>query len=188
VHAVIRAIVHAADEEEALEIAEGVFENLCGEDRAFDYYTMFREKDTSSVSGRTRWGNLPAVTRADSPEGKQLIEEGMKYTRDEFMEDIKVVREALAVLSDEELFTEEPGPSATAAKIFTEANGERYDFTYDPHMVKYYMHHCGKYDGPGIYLYNEYGEGIRTPKEIKHILDDTEEGQEVFVVPADVHF
>ena len=198
-HMVIRAIVYSENEEEALDKAEGVFEGLCGDGKVFDYYTMFMENDNSSVSGKARFGGLPAVARADSPEGKHLIDEGMQFTRDEFMRGIKEVREALAMLTDEELFTEELGPSAIAAKAFIEANGGVFSFAFSPGMVKYMMRKCGGDEGPDVYLYNGEAEGITTPKLLERVLNKWEElyekrgeanpnvGLEVFVVPADVH-
>lgn len=198
-HMVIRAIVYAHNEKEALDKARGIFENLCGQrGQLFDYFVLFDED--SPMSGKNRWGNLPAVARANSPEGKKLIDDGMQYTRDEFMRNMAQIREALLVLSDEELFTGELGPSAIAARAFDNANkGREFLFTYDPGMVRHFMGKVGEYLGPSVYLYGDDGDGIRTPEHLGNVLNKwkciyEDEGREnpykdldIFVVPADVH-
>ena len=42
-HQIIKAILYANSEEEALDKAKSIFENLCGDGQAFDYYTLFNE-------------------------------------------------------------------------------------------------------------------------------------------------
>ena len=197
-HQIIKAILYANSEEEALDKDKAIFENLCGDGQAFDYYTLFNED--SPVSGKARWGNLPVIARADSLEGKQLIDEGMQATRDEFMENIAHVREGLNNLTDEELFREELGPGAIAAKAFDESNSKTDTFAYNAHMIKYFMRGAGAYTGPDVYLYGQYGEGIRTPESPNNVLNKwrclyEDEGKEnpykdsdIFVVPADVHY
>ena len=70
-HYVIRALVYADTPEEALQKAKyDVFEKLVDPEynSGFDYYQTF-DNEGSCVSGRGRWGDLPAVMRADSKEG-----------------------------------------------------------------------------------------------------------------------
>lgn len=199
-HEVIRAIVYPHNEKEALDRARDIFENLCGRrGQPFDYFVLFDED--SPMSGKNRWGNLPVVARADSPEGRKLISDGMQYTRDEFMENMAQIREALLVLSDEELFTEELRPSSIAARAFDEAtNRKKFSFTYLPGMIKHFMYHAGEYIGPSIYLYDDNGSGIKTPEHLSGVLSKwkclyEDQGKEnpykdldIFVVPADVHY
>jgi len=187
-HMVIRAIVYAHNEEEALNKARGIFEKLCGDEgQPFDYYTLFDED--SPIAGKNRWGNLPVVARADSPEGKKLIDYAMRVTKKEFMDNMAEIREGLLNLTDEELFNEELGPNAIAIRALDQS--EHIGFSYDPSMIKFSMRQVGAYVGPSVYLYDNDGEGIRTPKHLNNVLNkwgaDEYKDLDVFVVPADVH-
>jgi hypothetical protein len=174
-HMVIRAIVYADDEEEALERAREIFERLTENSRPFDYFKMFDEPG-SSVSGRGRWGELPACVEASSKEGKKLIKEGMKYTRDEFMRDVKIVRKALKDRTDLQLFNSR----------------------YDKEMVRYRFYCLGQDKGASVWLYDNDGEGIQEGSHLRDVLSKWKtlhKGKEnpylfkrVWVVPADVHF
>ena len=48
-HMIIRAVVLAANPNEVLELARSAFESICGDDKPFDYFTMFDEE--GSVAG-----------------------------------------------------------------------------------------------------------------------------------------
>lgn len=187
-HMVIGAIVYAHNEEEALVKARNTFEKLCGEGQAFDYYVLFDEE--LPMAGKSRWGNLPVVARADSPEGKKLIDSRMQATKNEFMQDMAQIREGLLNLTDEELFNEELGPNAIAMRAFETV--PRPGFSFDPSMIKYFVRLAGEYVGPSVYLYDNDGEGIRTPRYLNNVLnkwDDADEYKDldIFIVPADVH-
>jgi hypothetical protein len=41
------------------------------------------------------------------------------------------------------------------------------------------------YDGQTVFLYNEYANGIRHREQLDRVL---EESEELWIVPADVHF
>ena len=175
-HMVISAIVYAPDEESAFDKAREVFERLCGENgQPFDYFSTF-ESAGSPMSGRGRWGSVVPIARADSKEGKRLIEEGMDATKIDFMRNLSEVRKALEGRSDEELFRK------------------------NDDMWRYYAHGLGEYTGSNIWLYDNDGSGIRTPNNLESVLSKyrsiyEDEGKEnphrdelVWVVPADVHF
>jgi hypothetical protein len=217
-HSIIRILVFAKNKDAALDKAESILERLCGDDKPFDYYTLFRKNDNSPVSGKSRWGNLPAAARADSPKGKRLIDEGMKFTRDSFMRNLKTIREGLANFSDDELFEEKLNPQAITQREFDIATGQMsHRWQYDPQMIKHYMYCCGRYEGPDIFLYDQDGVGIRTPSHLNDVLNkwrslygdlsdedakhlssfDWEKNRKrvnpykdlvLWVVPADVHF
>jgi len=187
-HMVIGAVVYAHNEEEALNKARNTFERLCGEGQAFDYYVLFDED--LPMSGKNRWGNLPTVVRADSPEGKRLIDSRMRATKSEFMQDMAEIRKGLLNLTDEELFNEELGPNAIAIRALDQS--EHIGFSYDPSMIKFSMRQVGAYVGPSVYLYDNDGGGIRTPRHLNNVLNKWDNANEykdldVFVVPADVH-
>jgi len=169
---VIRAIVYAKDEEEALDKAKEIFSDLV-EQRYFDYFTTFDE-DGCGISGRDRWGDLPVVAPADSEVGKKLIEEGMELTWQEFQESLHVIKKC----------TKEK----TAEKLFEDMR------------FRYACYHIGAYKGADIWLYDDDGEGIQNRDHLNNVLTKwkviyEDKGIEnpyrdcnIWVVPADVHF
>ncbi len=194
-HKVIKIICYASDEKEAREKAEHILnESLVGEWKSFDYGTFFDEE--SSVSGKSRWGNLPVVCLADSKEGKKLIADGMKFTREEFEDDIKEVRNLLNNYSNEELFEKEVMDVKT--KILEKLEGK--DKKLSISMFKYYCNCISQSRGYGIYLFDNDGESIGDNNHLKSVLSKWkgiyEEKQKenpyknlkVFVVPCDVHY
>jgi len=50
--------------------------------------------------------------------------------------------------------------------------------------ARHAFHQVG-YDGPAIFLYTEHGTGIRHRGQLDRLL---EESEELWIVPADVHF
>lgn len=176
-HQVIRAIVYAKDEKEALEKATEVFERLTEGQRPFDYYKLFNE-DGMGVSGKDRWGDLPPVALADSKEGKKLIKDGIEYTVGEAEKSLSRVRYALSKYSDEELLS---------GKELNDFDGRWLDFTYECHSI-------GMYEGWKVYLYDHDGSGITNYRRLHEVLDmygkkeeHLKEGLKIWVVPADVH-
>ena len=170
-HMVILALVCATDESEALDRAEEVFNKLV-EDEVFDYYTMFRPADTSTVGGRARWGPIPAVIPALSDAGQKLIEEGMKATRDQFLANLLRLRTELARHSDDELC----------------------DPTDPLSMFDYYARCVGEREGPNTWVYDQDGCGIHGTKQLQQTFKNYREQIEaatlkiaVWVVPVDVH-
>ena len=103
-HRIIRIIVYANSPKEARENAETILDEDLVETKVYDYGTFF-DDDSSSMSGKARWGNhIPSVVLADSKKGKKLINEGMKYTKESFFENIGRIKEAIKEYSVEELF------------------------------------------------------------------------------------
>lgn len=161
----------------------------------FDYGTFFDE-DKGSGFGKARWGNLPPVVLADSKEGQKLIGDGMKYTKDTFLEKIKEVRGMIDFYSDEELFEEEV--IDTKKKILNSLNDKKE--LYDIDFFKYLCSVLGEYSGSNIYLYGDEGSGIRNEKDLKNVLGKWKslyegEGKEnpyknkgIYVIPVDVHY
>ena len=178
-HTVITAIVYAKDRREALLRARGIFDRLV-EDNVFDYYTLFNEN--RPASGKSRWGSLPVVAKADSRAGKQLLEDKWQATRRAFDEAITKVREGINNYTDDELFTD-----------LVAVGGQ-------PRMFRFWCLRIGITEGPGVFLYDDEASGIRDPKHLENALSKwssfyEKQGQtnpyqnkEVWVVPADVHF
>ena len=195
-HMVIRVIVYATDEKDAISNASEVLNGLCGEDRTFDYYTLFREGDETPVSGSSRWGELPSVQLVCAGFGSatcdkcderfkcytmkvmDLVKDGMKNTTSEFMHNIAKVRRLLDESTDKELF-------------------EHGDYPF-----KYLCHCLGETKGHTVWLYDHEGEGITSEDNLKNVLEmwrtlyDSDESwrkshsedTRVYVVPADVHY
>lgn len=196
-HQVIRIIVYAEDKINAREKAETILEhNLVGENgEPFSYGTFF-DDDSSTMSGKARWGNLPSVVLADSKEGKKLINDGMKFTKNEFLENLKKVREFIEKYSDEELFE---GENLDSRKLIIKELSDKKEKD-DISMAKYYFLCIGQYTGSHIYLYDNDGSGIRDNKHLKNVLEKwnslyDKEGKEspyknlkIFVIPIDVHY
>jgi len=168
-HQVITVIVYAENKNEALDKAKTIFERLCENQYPFDYFTTFDE-DGIGTSGKDRWGNLPAVTLAISKKGKELIEQGIKFTKDEFMENLKIIRKLLKKKTDKELFEKDGGVE----------------------MFRFSCYQIGRHRGSSVWLYDNDGEGITDPEHLKNVLkkwnDKSYRGLKIYVVPADVHY
>ncbi|QIB75316.1 hypothetical protein G3I44_14085 [Halogeometricum borinquense] len=172
-HMIIRALVPAGSREEALSNAQTVFEKLV-QSGDFDYYVTFdHEEGEHTVAGRDRWGDVPAAVRADTDEGRELIEEGWDATASNFEKNMKAVRWGIENLTDEQVREE----SLDGVEVPD-------DLDFAPGFVRHYMFRAGSYSGPDVYLYSEYGEGIRRRNHLDNVL----EGNQLWVVPADVHF
>jgi hypothetical protein len=105
-------------------------------------------------------GELPAAARVEPDEGQVLLERGWEATENEFQRNLDRVKEALEDLSDGAIMRDEG-------------------------LARHAFHQIGAYDGPSIFLYDEYGSGIRHRGQLDRILD---EGEHLWIVPADIHF
>ena len=185
------AIVYARDEEEALERARRIFHNLV-ERGYIDYYVLFNEENP--VAGKARWGNLPVVARADSPEGQRLIKEGMDATWREFKENITIIRRILNEFSDEEIFEERP---SKLNQIVSELKNDD-DSIRHLSWIRYHLFKCSGYaDTHAVWLFDNDGEPIENKGHLEDVLNkwncvhkekNPYEDLEIFVVPADVHW
>jgi len=162
-HMVIYALVEESTHDDALATGKTVFDRLVGADphagAVFDYHVTFDEEDTS-VAGTARWGELPTAAPVDSDDGQELLERGWEATKEEFERNLDRVKEAIGELSDEEIMRDED-------------------------LARHAFHQVGAYDGPTIFLYTEHGTGIRHRGQLDRLL---EESEEIWIVPADVHF
>jgi len=162
-HMVIYALVEASTENEALVAGKTVFNRLVGAEpdscAVFDYFVTFDKEDTS-VAGTARWGELPTAAPVDSDDGRDLLERGWEATKEEFERNLDRGKEAIDELSDEEIIRDED-------------------------LARHAFHKVGAYDGPTIFLYTEHGTGIRHRGQLDRLL---EESEELWIVPADVHF
>ena len=162
-HMVIYALVEASTHDDVLAIGKTVFDRLVGAGphagAVFDYYVCFDEEDTS-VAGKARWGELPTAAPVDSDDGQNLLDRGWDATTEEFERNLERVKEAIDELSDEAIMRDEG-------------------------LARHAFHQVGAYDGPSVFLYDEHGSGIRHRGQLDRILDESDN---LWIVPADVHF
>ncbi|ACM58558.1 hypothetical protein HALDL1_00315 (plasmid) [Halobacterium sp. DL1] len=162
-HMVIYALVEASTQNDALATGKTVFDRLVGADphssAVFDYYVSFDEENTT-VAGKARWGDLPAASPVDSDDGQDLLDQGWEATKEEFERNLERVKEAIDELSDEEIMRDE-------------------------NLSRHAFHQVGAYDGPSVFLYDQHATGIRHRGQLDRLL---EESEDLWIVPADVHF
>jgi hypothetical protein len=162
-HQVIHAIVDAQTRDDALGVARGcVFDRLVGATRdscaEFDYYVTFNED--ARVAGKARWGKLPIAAQLNSADGRELLAQGWNATKAEFERNLGEVRDALDEFNDKEIRNNED-------------------------LIRHRCANLGAYAGPPIYLYDEFGNGIRAPKDFVWACEDLDNP---WIVPADVHY
>lgn len=178
-HQLIRILVWANGPDDAIGVAQGLFEGtnagLVHPWGPYDYGKSLNRDDArwrESYPNSAENGAVPA----DSEEGQELIEKGWEQTVEEFEEAVDRIRWAVEVYSNEELMedpTIEYGPE------------ER---KFSP---RYEMHRAGQYKGPSLYLYTEHGGGIRRESNLDQVLEGEywgSEDQDLYVVPFDVHY
>ena len=69
-------------------------------------------------------------------------------------------------------------------QLFTVTNAVRV-FVVQGDLARHAFDQVGAYDGPTIFLYNEYANGIRHREQLDRVLDESED---LWIVPADAHF
>lgn len=112
------------------------------------------------MAGKARWGELPVAATMESDNGQELLERGWEATEKELQRNLNRVKEALDELSDEEIMRDED-------------------------LARHAFHQVGAYDGPSVFLYDEHGSGIRHRGRLDRVLNESED---LWIVPADVHF
>ncbi|MDS0301169.1 hypothetical protein NDI76_20745 [Halogeometricum sp. S1BR25-6] len=162
-HMVIYALVEASTRDDAVATGKAVFDRLVGADphagAVFDYYVCFDEENTT-VAGKARWGDLPAAAPVGSDNGQNLLNRGWEATKEEFERNLERVKEAIDDLSDEEIMRDED-------------------------LARHAFYQVGAYDGPSVFLYDQHATGIRHREQLDRLLESSED---LWVVPADVHF
>lgn len=162
-HQVIYALVTASTTDEALARGRTVFDRLVGaipeEGAVFDYYVTFDDESTT-VAGKARWGALPVAAPVESDDGQELLDRGWEATKREFERNLDRVREGLEALDAEAIMRDE-------------------------NLVRHACHNLGAYQGPAIFLYDEFADGIRQRERLDRILETDDE---LWIVPADVHY
>jgi hypothetical protein len=171
-HQLIHGLVYAESPDDALtEARYDVFTPLV-EKNLFDYFVTF-DQDGLGVSGKDRWGELPAATPAESEQGQELIQRGWEATVDEYRRSFDRLQDFLDDHEPEEFWND------------GEVHGE---YVLDFHRI-------GQFQGPATFLYDQNGDGIRDKahlEQVENYWEDLEtqqyENLNLYVVPADVHF
>lgn len=149
-HMVIYTLVEASTRDDALVTGKTMFDRLVvavpHAGAVFDYYVTFDEDETA-VAGTARWGDLPIAASVESDEGEELLERGWDATTEEFQQNLDRVKEALDELSDEEIMR-------------------------DADLARHTFHQVGAYDGPSVFLYDEYENGIRHREQLDRLLEE----------------
>jgi hypothetical protein len=169
-HMKIGVITYSDTKADADDDAEIILDRLIPQ--PFDYFTIL------------------GTYRADSKQGKELIETRIEYTWTGFKDTLKKIRLILATMTDEEIFEQRMEKSS--------AGDGSPDFL--PSLVRYYFYQIGQYQGSETWLYDNDGEGIRNREHLKNVLDKWEEALKesqrpnpytdlnIWVTIADVHY
>jgi len=165
-HKLIAAIVPASDERDALIHADGIFSELCGDGKPYDYHSTFDEG-----WARDRWGELFPAKPVGDPVADQLVSELMESRKKEFMRGIEALRARMEAKNDEEVY------------MALCDYGEWPSVDYALQLMSG-GHNC-------CYIYGLSG-AVLNPVGLKSLIeeyeDQTESGEKLWVVPADVHY
>lgn len=194
-HKVINFIVYAKTENEAKDNAEILLDTLV-ERGVYDYGTFF-DDDTKGASGQARWGEKTPVVDVESNEGKDIIEEGMKYTKEEFMNNLQKIRRLLKEFNNEELFEEDV---IDKKKKIIEELGVKDENKKDLTLFKHFCSCVGGSYHSGIFLYDSDGEAISNQNHLNNVLtkwncvyegkskENPHRQEDIFMIPCDVHY
>ena len=188
-HKLIGVIVYAYDEEEAIDDAAAILGKIVRRGD-YDYYILLGDEYTTR-----RWGNLNLVYRADSEDGKKLINDLMNKTFNEFKEKLNIVRKILETFSDEEIFEEQPNDIKHIALNMAQKK-EWNSLLHHLSLIKHYFYCLCDYSCQNAYLIDNYGEPIHSFNRLKRVLEKWRssngwtpyEDMNVYIVPADVHY
>jgi hypothetical protein len=114
-----------------------------------------------------------------SQKGVKLVGQAMEATKKHFLYAINMVREHLEKFTNEDI-----------AKSENIVYDEK-DTTYNTGMARHWMFKAGQYKGGEICLYDNDGEGIRTPEHLDRVLkqwDKPVSGEKIYVTPFNMHF
>jgi len=162
-HMVIYALVEASTQNDALATGKTVFDRLVGSGSTFirrvRLLCVLRRGEHDGC-GQGSMGRFTGRIPVDSDDGQDLLDQGWEATKEEFERNLERVKEAIDELSDEEIMRDE-------------------------NLSRHAFHQVGAYDGPSVFLYDQHATGIRHRGQLDRLL---EESEDLWIVPADVHF
>jgi hypothetical protein len=160
----IAVLVPAADADEALSIARRAFDRLVGfgtREPVFESYVTFER--TQPGAEPTRWDDLPPVLPVRAEPGASLLERQWVETWQAFVANIEQVRTGLVTQSLRELMQ-------------------------DTDQIRRACYEIGATEGPTVYLYDQYGLGIRHRERLDAVLARGDPDQELWIAPATVRY
>jgi hypothetical protein len=166
-HQLSYALVPALTTDDALTNARSVFDRLVeitGHDpTGFDEYWLLTD-DNRTIELTTRGDDLPTVVRLDSEQGQELLDRGWQATQQTFERNLTKIKESLDTLSEQQI----------------QQNTD---------LVRLNCLRLGQSTGPGIFLYDRNGNGIRDRAHLERLLaTDLPAELAYWVVPADTYF
>lgn len=170
----IRIIVDAEDENQAFKKTENALKDLVRGEKYFDYYSTFDCERTRN--SYVDWSHLPPVMLASSPEGKHFIEKGWEITVEGLLEALEHVKFAVQHLSPQEII-DRRYPKDLPAEIKKKI---------DVLCIRVYFEELSDRPGYPKFLYHEH-EPIFCKEDLEFALRP-EEGLNVYVIPAEVHY
>lgn len=198
-HQLIRVLVPGTTQDDALARAHGALDALVGVGfdtvAVFDYYKTFEEVDArfkpyvANVISDDDSESVDAESVApafpiDGEDGQALLEDALDNQVEEFREAFGKFQAKLDYLTVED--------------VMNDVEGARFN-----------LQQLAEYEGASVYLYNEFGSGLSSPKAVTACVDRlqnvpfagdgggvdaeaaTEGGKQasrVWLVPADVHY
>lgn len=156
----ITSLVPAADGDEAFSVARCTFDRLVGagaREPVFESYTTFAEPTPALTD---RWGTWPRATTVRTEPGASLLERQWAETLTAFLDRLEQVCEALRTHSSLDLMSDVDGVRRLCSEV-------------------------GAAEGPTIYVYDQYGLGIRHRERLDAML---EQDGPVWIVPAEVRY
>lgn len=173
-HLIIRVIVHAKDENEALKKGEDILNELVKKE-IFDCYRTFESENGDEWKGD--WSHLSPVVLASSPEGRRFIDVGWQYTVGRFTEALEKIKLVIQYLTPEQMLEE------TSSEDLPKDIKENIH----PSIIRCYFHELSDcVETSSRYLYFEQ-EPITRERDLEWALI-AKEGLNVYVIPADVHY
>ena len=156
-HMLIAVLADVSSKADALSQAEGVAERLC-ERGTFDSYAMNGE----GLAGR--WRTDFEATPVKSDKGQALLQELQEDAKARFLAAIHNLRAVMEGSTDEQWWNAEETSGWRVAAL-----------------------RVGEFEGPEVPLYDEDGNGLRTPCEVKDALAGKPK-RERWIVPVDMHY
>ena len=163
-HMIIRTIVYANSESDALSVARENFQSLCEGQYPFDYYDMF------DYGGSSYWGDIyPSVAEIDSKKGRELLLGGWRATLRDMRYNLQKIREITEGMKITEIM-----------------------YNLRKNLLQYHFKSVGDYIGESVWLYDNDGEGIKYREHLNNVLNKWDNAEykdmKVYIVPADVHY